>query len=377
MGTNAMMHSRYVPNLKVVAGLAAVYLVAAKLGLMLAFVHASATAVWPPTGIALAAVLVFGYRVWLGIFVGAFLANIATAGSIAIALAIAAGNTLEGVTGAYLVTRFAGGTRAFDRPQDVFRFALLAGAISTMVGPTVGLASLALGGFADWADFAAIWLTWWLGDAVGAFQVAPLLVLWLTNPRVRWQREQMVEAACLLLCLFVVGQVVFGGWTPFEVKDYPLDYLCVPIFVWAAFRFGQRETATATVLLSGIALWGTLRGFGPFARETPHESLLLLQGFVGFTALLAMAFAALVAERNRIEAKREALLRELDDAFVHIKALRGLLPMCASCKKIRDDQGYWDYVENYIQTHSEATITHGLCPDCIKKLYPQLEKQPQ
>ncbi|OLB20418.1 MAG: hypothetical protein AUH95_05610 [Nitrospirae bacterium 13_2_20CM_2_63_8] len=372
-----MMHSRYAPNLKVVAGLAAVYLVAAKLGLMLAFVHASATAVWPPTGIALAAVLVFGYRVWLGIFVGAFLANIATAGSIAIALAIAAGNTLEGVTGAYLVTRFAGGTRAFDRPQDVFRFALLAGAISTMVGPTVGLASLALGGFADWADFAAIWLTWWLGDAVGAFQVAPLLVLWLTNPRVRWQREQMVEAACLLLCLFVVGQVVFGGWTPFEVKDYPLDYLCVPIFVWAAFRFGQRETATATVLLSGIALWGTLRGFGPFARETPHESLLLLQGFVGFTALLAMAFAALVAERNRIEAKREALLRELDDAFVHIKALRGLLPMCASCKKIRDDQGYWDYVENYIQTHSEATITHGLCPDCIKKLYPQLEKQPQ
>src|SRR2546428_10333375 len=120
-----MMHSRYAPNLKVVAGLADVYLVAAKLGLMLAFVHASATAVWPPTGIALAAVLVFGYRVWLGIFVGAFLANIATAGSIAIALAIAAGNTLEGVTGAYLVTRVAGGPPALDRPPDVVRFAPL------------------------------------------------------------------------------------------------------------------------------------------------------------------------------------------------------------------------------------------------------------
>jgi integral membrane sensor domain MASE1 len=372
-----MTHSRYVPNLKVIAGLAAVYLVAAKLGLMLAFVHASATAVSPPTGIALAAFLVFGYRVWPSIFVGAFLANIATAGSIATSLGIAAGNTLEGVTGAYLVTRFAGGTRAFDRSQDVFRFALLAGAISTTVSPTVGLTSLALGGFANWTDFGPIWLTWWLGDAVGALQVAPLLVLWLTNPRVRWQREQVVEAACLLLCLFVVGQVVFGGWTPFEVKEYPLDYLCVPILVWAAYRFGQRETATATVLLSGIALWGTLRGYGPFARETPHESLLLLQGFVGFTALLAMAFAAPVADRNRIEAKREALLRELGNAFVHIKALRGLLPMCASCKKIRDDQGYWDYVENYIQTHSEATISHGLCPDCIKKLYPQLEKQAQ
>src|SRR2546422_11469198 len=129
-----MMHSRYAPNLKVVAGLAAVYLVAAKLGLMLAFVHASATAVWPPTGIALAAVLVFGDRVWLGIFVGAFLANIATAGSIAIALAIAAGKTLEGVTGADLVTGFAGGTRAFGPPEKGFRVAPPPGAIRTLVG---------------------------------------------------------------------------------------------------------------------------------------------------------------------------------------------------------------------------------------------------
>ena len=370
-----MKFSRYLPDPKVVAGLAAVYLLAAKLGLMLAFVHASATAVWPPTGIALAAFLVFGYRVWPGIFVGAFLAHIATAGSIATSLGIAAGNTLEGVTGAYLVTKFAGGTRAFDRPQDVFRFALLAGVISTMVSPTVGLASLVLGGFADWGDCGAIWLTWWLGDAVGALKVTPLFVLWLMNPRVRWRREQMIEAACLLLCLFVVGQAVFGGWTPLKAKDYPLSYLCIPILVWAAFRFGPREAVTATVLLSAIAIWGTLRGFGPFARGTPHESLLLLQSFIGVTALLTLAFAAVVSERDRTEAKREAALQELQNAFEHIKALRGLLPMCASCKKIRDDEGYWDYIENYIQTHSEATVTHGICPDCMKKLYPQLEKQ--
>ncbi len=365
------------PNLVIVAVLAVVYLIAAKLGLMLAFVHASATAVWPPTGIALAALLVFGYRVWPGIFVGAFLANITTEGTVATSLGIAAGNTLEGVTGAYLVNRFAGGRNAFNRPQDVFRFAVLAGTISTMVSATVGVTSLSLGGFADLADYGAIWGTWWLGDAVGALLVAPLLVLWLTNPRVQWQRGQVREATCLVLCLFVVGQAVFGAWIPLNVKDYPLDYLCVPILVWAAFRFGQRETATATVLLSGIALWGTLRGFGPFAMETPHESLLLLQAFMGVTALLTMAFAAVVSERNRIEAKRESLLRELQNAFEHIKALRGLLPMCASCKKIRDDEGYWDYVENYIQTHTEATITHGLCPDCMKKLYPQFEKQAQ
>jgi integral membrane sensor domain MASE1 len=373
-----MKLSRWVPYLVylvTVAVLAAVYLIAAKLGLKLAFVHASATAVWPPTGIALAAFLVFGYRVWPGIFAGAYLANITTAGTVATSLGIATGNTLEGLTGAYLVNRFAGGTHAFERPLDVFKFAVLAGMLSTMVSPTVGLTSLSLGGFANWADFGAIWLTWWLGDAVGAIKFAPLLVLWLTNPRVRWQRAQVREAACLLLCLVVVGQVVFGGWTPLKIKDYPLDYLCVPLLVWAAFRFGPRETATATVLLSGIAIWGTLHGLGPFAGETPNDSLLLLQAFIGVTALLAMVFAAVVSERNRMEAKREAVLLELQHAHEHIKALRGLLPMCASCKKIRDDEGYWDYVENYIHTHSEATITHGLCPDCVKKLYAQLETQ--
>lgn len=370
-----MKLSRWVTYLVIVAVLAAVYLIAAKLGLKLAFVHASATAVWPPTGIALAAFLVFGYRVWPGIFVGAFLANVATEGTVATSLGIAAGNTLEGVIGAYLVNRFAGGTHAFDRPQDVFRFAFLAATLSTMVSPTIGVTSLSLGGFANWADFGAIWLTWWLGDAVGALKVAPLFVLWLTNPRVRWQQGQVREAACLLLCLVVVGQAVFGGWMPLKAKNYPLDYLCIPILVWAAFRFGQRETATATVLLSGIAIWGTLRGFGPFVRNTQNESLLLLQAFIGVTALLAMAFAAVVSERNRIEAKREGLLQELQNAQEHIKALRGLLPMCASCKKVRDDEGYWDYVENYIHAHSEATITHGICPDCMQKLYAQPAKQ--
>jgi integral membrane sensor domain MASE1 len=368
----AMKLSQRVTRLVIIAVLAVVYLIAAQLGLKLAFVHPNATAMWPPSGIALAAFLVFGYRVWPGIFAGALLANVATEGALSTSVAIATGNTLEGLTGAYLVNRFAGGIHAFDRPQDVFKFAVLAGMLCTMVSPTIGVTSLSLGGGANWADYGAIWLTWWLGDAVGALKVTPLLVLWLTYPRVHWSRGQVREAACLLLCLVVVGQAVFGGWVPLTVKDYPLDYLCVPILVWAAFRFGPREAVTATVLLSGIAIWGTLHGLGPFARETQHESLLLVQVFMGVTVLLAMTFAAAVAERKRNEARREGLILELQHANEHIKALRGLLPMCASCKKIRDDEGYWDYLENYIHTHSEATITHGICPDCMKKLYGQV-----
>src|SRR5712692_2026573 len=163
----------------VVLGLAAVYVLAGKLGLLLAFVHASATAVWPQTGIALAAFLLLGYRVWPGILLGAFLANVTTEGTIATSLGIAVGNTLEGFVGAYLVNRFAGGRHVFDRPQDVLRFAVLAGMVSTAVSATIGVTSLALGGVARWTDYGPIWLTWWMGDAGGALVVAPLLILWI------------------------------------------------------------------------------------------------------------------------------------------------------------------------------------------------------
>src|SRR5712691_1740816 len=131
------MRARWGTPPVVVLGLAAVYALAGKLGLLLAFVHASATAVWPPTGITLAALLLLGYRVWPGIFLGAFLVNLTTSGytavSFATSIGIATGNTLEGIVGAFLVERFANGRNAFNRPRDIFKFTVLAGVISTAV----------------------------------------------------------------------------------------------------------------------------------------------------------------------------------------------------------------------------------------------------
>src|SRR5437762_13592128 len=150
--------------------LTGVYFVAGKLGLTLAFVHASATAVWPPTGIALAAALLLGYRVWPALFVGAFLVNVTTEGSVWTSLGIASGNTLEGLLGAFLVTRFTGGRNVFGRARDILVFAALAGLLGTAVSATIGVTSLALGGYASWGRFGAIWLTWWLGDVAGALR---------------------------------------------------------------------------------------------------------------------------------------------------------------------------------------------------------------
>ncbi|TKS63052.1 MAG: hypothetical protein EWM73_01864 [Nitrospira sp.] len=310
---------RWLSTLAIIALLTALYFVAGKLGLSLAFVHANATAVWPPTGLTLAAFLLFGYRVWPGIFLGAYLVNISTAGSIATSLGIAVGNTLEGLVGAYLVTRFANGRNVFDRPHDVFKFAVLAGLGSTMVSATIGVTSLAVAGYADWANYGSIWLTWWLGDAAGDLILAPLLVLWGTRLTVQWRWEQGLEAAALGLLIVLVGQAAFTGILFNESQKYPLGFLCFPLLVWTAFRFGQREAATATFLIAAIAVWGTLHGYGPFARDTPNESLLLLQAFMGTSAMIAMSVVAAVSnyrqtgvvfgEEQRQSQKMEAIGR--------------------------------------------------------------------
>ncbi len=285
----------------VIFGLAAVYFIAGKLGLMLAFVHASATAVWPPAGISLAVLLLLGYRAWPGIALGAFLVNLTTEGTVATSLGIATGNTLEAVLGAYLVNRFANGSQAFDRARTVFKFAGLAALLSTTVSPTFGVTSLALGGFANWANYGSIWSTWWLGDIAGDIIVAPLVMLWGVNLRCRWNFQQTLEAMSLLLSIALIGLVTFVGLLPSGIKEQSLTFLCIPTLVWAAFRFGQREAATASFLFSAMAIWGTLVGSGPFASDSPHQTLLMLQMYMTVITVTALALAAVVAERKRFE----------------------------------------------------------------------------
>ena len=298
------MHSRRFSTLPAIGILTVIYFIVGKLSLQLAFVHPSASPVWPPAGIALAALVVFGYRTWPAIFLGAFLVNVTTAGNIGTSLCIATGNTLEAVCGAWLVNQFAGGTRIFDRAQDVFKFAL-AVMVSTAVSPTFGVTSLAVGGLADWANYRAIWLTWWLGDATGALVVAPLLILWSIGPRWRLNPKRHLEVGLLLLVLLMLGEAVFGGWFPITARNYPISFICGPIVIWTAFRFSQRETATGIFILSAIAIWGTLQGFGPFVMETKNQSLLIAQTSTAVLAITALALAAGMAERRRAEAAIE------------------------------------------------------------------------
>jgi diguanylate cyclase (GGDEF)-like protein/PAS domain S-box-containing protein len=299
--------------------------VAGKLGLLLAFVHPSATAVWPATGVALAGLLVFGHRVWPLILAGAFAVNFATAGSLATCLGIAVGNTLEAVIGAALVTRWAKGTGAFERPRNVFRFALIAAVASTPVSATFGVTSLVLGGLAALEDVASIWWTWWLGDLGGALVAAPPLILWGIGPARTLPRYRSLELLAAAATTVLVGAAVFGGLLP--LHGYPVAFLALPPLLWIGLRFTPREAASATALLSAIAVLGAVRGFGPFVRPSPNETLLLLQAFMATISVTTLVVAAAASQRRRAEAhaaRLVAIVASSDDAIIG-KSLDGTI----------------------------------------------------
>jgi len=284
-------------------GLAAcvTYVLAAKLSLRLATVHPSASPFWPPTGLAILTLLLLGQRYWPAIFLGAFLVNLTTAGSLFTSLGIAAGNALEAVTATYLVSRFANGKDVFDRTRDILLFALYGGILSTAVAATFGVTSLALGGFAPWRQYAIIWRTWWLGDAAGALVFTPFLLLWCTNLSWKWSKPRFAEAAALLVSTLLISGIVFGPLLHSEVRNDPWTFLCTPFLIWAAFRFGPRETSAVICVVCAIAVVGTTHGYGPFARRSPNDSLLLMQSFLSIQALMTLVFAAEVSERRRQE----------------------------------------------------------------------------
>jgi signal transduction histidine kinase len=312
--------------------LAAFYFLAGKLGLSFATVHSNASAVWPPTGIALAALLVYGNRAWPAIFVGAFLVNVTTAGNIATSVGIAAGNTLEGVAGAYLVGRFAGGAACFERARDVFRFAGLAAVLATTISATIGVTTLSLAGFARWDDFAAIWITWWLGDAAGALIVAPLLLLWHATPQPALPPEHHLEAVLMLIVVIAVAILCFVAPV---LRDYPVAFLCLPPLAWIALRFGPRETATAIVLLTAVAVFATETGHGSFVMAKRNESLMVLQSFMGMVAMTLLPMAALVRERRLAVQEAEAATHARDVFLAMLShELRNPLQAVASAVEI-------------------------------------------
>jgi len=290
--------------------IAIVYFAAAELGLSLASLHSNVTPVWPPTGIAIASLLIFGRRIWPGIFAGALAANLLTDIPVVSSFGIAVGNTLEALTAGWLLERSKTWRRSFNSLGDVMTFVVYAAVLAPLVSATIGSLSLCLADAKEWARFPWIWLTWWMGDGFGALIVTPLLLSWSVAGKVK--SRDVPEIFSLFVLLLIVVLIVFGGWFPGPVKTYPLAYLCLPSLLWAALKFDQRVVSSAIVLMAGLAVWGFRHGYGPFVHGSPNVSLLLLTSFVGTSSLMTMVVAAVISERRKAQAEKSKLGSELE-----------------------------------------------------------------
>ncbi|MGH7652835.1 MAG: MASE1 domain-containing protein [Gemmatimonadaceae bacterium] len=280
-------------------GIALLYVLAARAGLQLDAVSGFATLVWPPTGLALAAVLLSGYEIWPGVLIGAVVANVLTGAPIAVALGIGVGNTLEALSGAYALKRIPGFKRSLNRVTDAIALIVLAGGLSTLLSASIGVLSLYLGGIVDRSHFGETWRAWWLGDAIGAVFVAPLILVWAMRSFAMPPLRRTVEVTALTAAVLVTSFLVFVAPATTVHVAFNESYVFFPLLIWAAVRFGPRGAVSMTFLVSIIAVWGTALGHGPFLHSTLHGSLFALQTFMGVTAATFLVLGASTAERNK------------------------------------------------------------------------------
>jgi len=279
-----------------VAFLCGLYVFVGSWGLRFNAVNGFAAPVWAPTGISLAALLLFGYDLWPGILLGAFLVNAVYGASPTLALAFAAGNTLEALIGFSLLhlIRF---RNSFDRLRDVLGLFVLAAVVSTWVSATFGVLALCFHGVIPLTSYGTTFKVWWLGDMLSDMVIAPFLLVWLGNPPslpsglARW-----TEAALLTVSLLVVNGLVFAHSSHVAHPFLRLPYLIFPFLLWDSMRFGPWGAAAATLLTALFAIANTVRGLGPLTGGSLHEGLMHLHVFMGVMSMMAFTIAAIAAE---------------------------------------------------------------------------------
>jgi integral membrane sensor domain MASE1/DNA-binding CsgD family transcriptional regulator/PAS domain-containing protein len=286
------------------------YFTLASVGLQLASINPSATPIWPATGLAIAAVLLWGHRIAPAIFIGAFLVNQLTAGSIFTSLAIASGNTLEAVIAGYLIKLWGEGERVFDTPNGVIKFALISLA-ATVVSATIGVSSLTLAGYAEASSFTPVWLTWWFGDLAGALVFAPVVVLWAKTELASLTPPQIMRAGLTYLAAVAVGVIAFTPLLQGILHDALVFVVVLPL-LWAALRQGPRDTATVALIISAFVVWCTVMQCGPFAKPSLNDSFILSLAFVISTAVLSLALSTDVAVRCQIENEQRQRVLETE-----------------------------------------------------------------
>jgi PAS domain S-box-containing protein len=285
------------------------YFIAGKLGQATTNIRSSNLGpVWPAYGVALAAILLCGYRVWAGIAVAAFLVAFLSPVPLVAAVGQAAGATLAALVGAFLlrVVKF---RPLLSRLRDALALIVLGALGSAMVSATIGVSVLYATHLQAYSGLSSAWLIYWLGDSTGVLLVASLVMTAPDLLRIR-PRSRIVEFAVLLLLLTATCFIVFGDLPLIPVKLHVLAFAVLPFVMWAAIRFGVSGAALSILFVATIATVETALGSGPFALNTPFTNAVLLDVFFAVLSVSGMTLAAVIAEREQGEREREQLVRK-------------------------------------------------------------------
>jgi integral membrane sensor domain MASE1 len=279
-------------------------------------------------------------------------------------MALALLTTIESAAIAAFIHRRCGDEFSFDRVSHALTFS-----VATFAAPAVTALLGAAAVNPTQAPFVSGWFAWWLGHALGVLVTSPWV---LTLPaarshsRVFWTSGRVVEACVAFGGLLAVSLVVLGGF--FDNIGLVPAYV-LPFLLWPAMRFGPAGSALGVFVVGLIGMWSTAHGSGPYAQLAAAGGNVAIraQGAMGMTALSVLLLASMVAERRNALRERAQLVEDLQQALVEIKTLRGLIPICAWCHKVRDDAGFWQRLETYLGEKTDATFSHSICPSCAER----------
>jgi signal transduction histidine kinase len=284
--------------------LAGVYVGTGRLGLSLGAANGFATLVWLPSGLAVTALFLWGFRLWPAIALGAFLTNFITGAPVAVAIGMSIGNALEAVV-CTTILKHARVRPALNALHDVLTLVLLAVPPGTLISATFGVGSMWLGGVIAWPSVPVTWCTWWFGDTMSLLLLPPFLFTWSTHTLAIPSRKRLLELGLLSMCVLVIGLFVFLGLFPPRHWAYPVTHLVFPPLIWAALRFGPRGATAAIAAFAGFAIVGTIHGLSPFSTGSLWLRLLLLQSFLGIMATTTLILATIMAERHALEQRKD------------------------------------------------------------------------
>lgn len=284
-----------------------IYFMTARVGLSLGAVNDFATPVWPPSGISLAALLLFGYKLWPGIFLGAFLINFLTGAPVPVSFGIAIGNTLEALAGTFILNHL-GFRTALERLKDSMILIFGAAILATLISSVIGTFSLYTGGLISSGEIRETWFAWWVGDMLGNLVVTPLILAWYNRPKYQESLTHSLEVILSFLSLLLASSIIFEGFLGINTASLPIIYIVIPPLIWISVRFSPRALTTAIFLLSAVAISATVLGYGIFANPNLSHGLLVLQGFLGVHAATFLILSSTINERKDLERKKDEFI---------------------------------------------------------------------